>query len=116
MERESSTTIDMPPYLKFNLPDTEPGYGYSTQYLLWVGREKDDIDPPPKDQFLWGLWYEGEWWIVDDNLVIPIADYAWEESPGLKREVVPFEKFSESNYFTLKGWAAVRGGISGELL
>jgi len=36
MECEPSSTKDMPPYLKFNLPDTEPSYGYSTQYILWL--------------------------------------------------------------------------------
>ncbi len=115
MKLEPSTIKNMPPCLKFNLPDTEPEDGYSSQYFLWVGREKDGIEPPPEDQFLWGLWHEGEWWIVDDNFVIPIADYSWEEYPGAKREVVPFEKLSETNYFTLKGWAAVRSGRCKEL-
>ena len=94
--------------LKMYATDKAPGYANESQYLLLVscGASEEDFD----DELLWGLWHEGEWWILNDTLDIPFPDEAFTQD-GDVNELVSFVKFSDQTWFTLKGWTSIWGGV-----
>lgn len=98
-----------PMVMHFYPPDTVPAYANTSQYLLWVS-----CDSPEEgfdDDFLWGLWHEGQWWILNDDLDHPFEDDKFEQD-GEINEVVSFVKFSDQDWFGLRGWAKLYGGVS----
>jgi len=98
-----------PMVMQFFPADTVPAYANASQYLLWV--TCGDPEEEFSDDYLWGLWHEGEWWILNDNLDLPFEDDVF-EFEGARNEVVSFVKFAEQDWFGLRGWAKLWGGVS----
>ena len=93
--------------ISFYQPDAIPEYGNESDYILLLKCSQEDV--PIKDIMTWGMWFENEWWIVDDELICPVPDDGFIQE-GERREVVPFQKLAEVTFYSLVGWCPIHNG------
>ena len=103
--------------LVFYPPDTKPEYANEYGYilLLEVNGSEPDNEFNGLEEMMTALWIDKEWWIIQEDYVLPEKESFEGEYFGAKvMQPLLFEKFEEG-YFKLIGWAVINGGSTPKL-
>ena len=101
--------------LVFYPPDTTPQYANEYGYILLLEVNDSDSEFNGAEDMMTALWIDKEWWIIQEDYVLPEKESFEGEYFGAKvMQPLLFEKFEEG-YFKLIGWAVIYGGSTPKL-